>query len=134
MMARLLNRGFSLRGALEITRENSTLGDEYLIVGDGSVDIAQTEGGAPSVISLEKYEDSEFGFALQSYSTKEFKLGSVTASLLESVQDRHLSPGKMPTSRVEKQPLKEYLTWTELPVLIDGKLEWNDGIGPLPIN
>ncbi|MDJ1430960.1 hypothetical protein [Halostagnicola sp. A-GB9-2] len=134
MMARLLNRGFSLRGALEITRENSTLGDEYLIVGDGSVDIAQTEGGAPSIISLEEHDDSEFGFALQSYSTKEFKLGSVTASALEAVDDLHLSPGQPPASRVEKQPLEEYLTWTELPVLIDGDLRWNDGIGPLPIN
>ncbi len=134
IMARLLNRGFSLRGALEIARENSRIGDEYLIVGDGSVDIAQTEGGAPSIISLEEHEESEFGFGLQSYSTKEFKLGSVTASALESVNDQHLSPGKMPLSRVKREPLEEYLTWTELPVLINDELRWNDGVGPLPLN
>lgn len=129
-MARLLNRGFPLRAALEVARKNSVLGDEYLIVGDGSTDIAQSDGGAPAIIKLEESEESEYKFAIQSYSTKEYKLGTATASNLPEVDDRHLSPGYTPFSRVEDRPVDEYLMWNELPVLANGVLHWNDGISP----
>ncbi len=133
-MARLLNLGFPLRAALEIAREQSALGEEYLIVGDGSTDIAQSEGGAPLVVEIERRDSSELAFAVQSYSTKEFKLGTATASNLESVADRHLSPGHTPFSIVSEESLLEYLTWTGLPVLIDGNLRWNNGVGSISLN
>ncbi|SER82725.1 hypothetical protein [Natrinema salaciae] len=132
-MARLLNRGFSLRGALEIARANSLLGDQYLIVGDGSADIAQSDGGAPAVIELERSADG-FDFAIRSYSTKEFKLGTATESTLHTVSDRHLSPGVTPFSNVTRDSLHEYITWTELPLIVDDELQWNDGIGPALID
>ncbi|OVE85879.1 hypothetical protein [Natronolimnobius baerhuensis] len=128
-MARLLNRGFPLRGALEIAREHSRLGDQYLIVGDGSTDIAQSDGGAPMVIELER-DDETYQFGATSYSTKEFKLGTTTASTLEAAEDRHLTPGATPRTTVDSQAVQEYLTWTEFPVLADDALHWNDGIGP----
>ncbi|WP_254524507.1 hypothetical protein [Natrinema caseinilyticum] len=132
-MARLLNRGFPLRGALEIARTNAGLSDQYLIVGDGSTDIAQTDGGAPAIIELERTDD-EIDFALRSYSTKEFKLGTATESTLHTVNDRHLSPGRTPSSEVTRESLDEYFTWTELPFVVDGELHWNDGIGPVTLS
>ncbi|RQG92070.1 hypothetical protein [Natrarchaeobius chitinivorans] len=128
-LARLLNRGFSLRGALEIAQQNTALGEQYLIVGDGSADIAQSNAGPPGIIDLDRRSDDEFGFAIRSYSTKEYKLGTATASDLESVADTHLSPKYTPHAAVGAQSIQEYLTWTELPVLLDGRLRWNDGIG-----
>ncbi|WP_255192038.1 hypothetical protein [Natronobeatus ordinarius] len=133
-MARLLNLGFPLRGALEIARENLTVGDQYAIVGDGSADIAQTEGGAPAIVVVNDRENSQFEFAIRSYPTKEFKLGTTTASNLQSVADRHLSPCYTPFSRVSEKSLQEYLTWTGMPVLTDDELRWNDGIGPMLFN
>ncbi|WP_254761486.1 hypothetical protein [Natrinema marinum] len=133
-MARLLNRGFPLRGALEIARRNAGLGDQYLIVGDGSADIAQSDGGAPAIIELDRDGDGGFEFAMRSYSTKEFQLGTATASTLETVEDRHLTPGYTPFAEVDRDSLQEYLTWTELPVLVDDRLRWNDGIGPIDID
>ncbi|WP_226007608.1 hypothetical protein [Natrinema salinisoli] len=128
-MARLLNRGFPLRGALEIARTNAGLGDQYLIVGDGSADIAQSDGGAPMLVEFESRTGEQFDFSVQSYSTKEFKLGTATTSTLDAVADRHLTPGRTPVSRVMEEPLRQYFTWTELPVLSEGTLHWNDGIG-----
>ncbi|MDS0475746.1 hypothetical protein [Natrinema sp. 1APR25-10V2] len=132
-MARLLNRGFPLRGALEIARTNAGLGEQYLVVGDGSADIAQSDGGAPAIIDLDRAGD-DLEFAIRSYSTKEFRLGTATASTLETVDDRHLSPGTTPFSEVDRDSLREYLTWTELPVLVDGDLRWNDGIGSMSLD
>lgn len=131
-MARLLNRGFPLRGALEIARQNGKLGDQYLIVGDGSTDIAQSDGGAPGIVEL-KRSGVGYDFAIRSYSTKEYKLGSVTESTLETVTDRHLSPGKTAFETVDEPALIEYLTWNELPVQFDDSLHWNDGIGPIEL-
>ena len=128
-IARLLNLGFPLRATLEIVRENSTVKDDYLIVGDGSADIAQTEGGAPVLVELERRSEDEFDFAIRSYSTKGFKLGTTTASNHPTVTDRHLSPKCTPFSRISEQSLREYLTWTSPPVLLDGQLHWTDGIG-----
>ncbi|MGQ3410847.1 hypothetical protein ACT4ML_01090 [Natrinema sp. LN54] len=128
-MARLLNWGFPLRAALEIARTNSSLGEQYLIVGDGSADIAQSEGGAPMVVDLERGDDGPFDFAVQSYSTKEFKLGTATESTLPTIADRHLSPGRTSFSRVDRDAVQEYLTWNEVPIRVDSELQWNDGIG-----
>ena len=128
-MARLLNRGFPLRGALEIAQTYTELGEQYLIVGDGSADIAQSDGGTPAIIKLDRASADEYEFAVRSYSTKEFKLGTASASNLEAIDDRHLSPGITPSSRVDSDELRTYITWTELPVLVDGELCWNDGIG-----
>ncbi|MFD1562880.1 hypothetical protein ACFR99_04885 [Haloarchaeobius amylolyticus] len=128
-MARLLNRGFPLRGALEIARENSMLGDQYLIVGDGSTDIAQSDGCAPMLVEVDPRDDDAFDFSVTSYSTKEFTLGTVTASSLDSVSDCHLTPGHTPTAPVEEATLQEYLTWIDFPIVSGAELHWNDGIG-----
>ncbi|WP_049927481.1 hypothetical protein [Halopiger goleimassiliensis] len=128
-LARLLNRGFPLRGALEIAREYSTLGDQYLIVGDGSADIAQSDGGAPAIIELTSETETKYEFSSRSYSTKEYKLGTATATTFESVLDRHLTPGRVPPSRVSRHSLLDYLTWTEYPIRFEEQLYWNDGIG-----
>ncbi|WP_083860401.1 hypothetical protein [Natrialba hulunbeirensis] len=128
-MARLLNRGFPLRGALEIARQNTALGEQYLIVGDGSADIAQSDGGAPAVVRLDSCETQMYDFAVQSYSTKEFKLGTATESNCPSIADWHLSPGYTPFSSIDEHSVKEYLSWNELPVLMNGTLYWNDGVG-----
>ncbi|QCS41782.1 hypothetical protein [Natrinema versiforme] len=132
-MARLLDCGFPLRAALEIARTNSALGEQYLIVGDGSADIAQSDSGAPMVVELEQCGDGQFDFAVQSYSTKEFKLGTSTESTLPSVADRHLSPGNTSFSRVDREDIEEYLIWSEAPIRIDGTLQWNDGINALTL-
>lgn len=129
-MARLLNLGFPLRAALEIAREQLATNDNYLIVGDGSTDIAQTEGSAPLIVELERRRSSEFDFAVRSYPTKEFKLGTVTESNLKEVSDRHLTPSYTPFSPTTEEPLHEFLMWTKYPILFDGELCWNDDIWP----
>ncbi len=129
-MAHLLNLGFPLRVALEIAREDASIGEEYLILGDGSTDIAQPEGGAPAVVELGRTDDETVDFSVRTYPTKEYRLGSTTASNLPSVEDRHLTAGNVRAASVAEADVREYLTWTGLPVLIDGDLRWNDGIGP----
>ncbi|SDR12073.1 hypothetical protein [Natronobacterium texcoconense] len=132
-MAQLLNCGFPLRGALEIARENAAIGDQYLIIGDGSTDIAQSDGGAPILVDLESREDG-FAVAVQSYSTKEYKLGTTTESTLPTVSDRHLGPAHTSFVGVDRASLQEYLVWNDPPVRLDGELQWFHGIGSTPLD
>lgn len=133
-MARLLNLGFPLRAALEIARENSLRMADYLIVGDGSADLAQTEGGAPVLVKLDRESGTQFTFSICSYPTKEYKLGSATASNIAAVEDRHLTSGNTPATCVPETSLQNYLTWTNPPMVVDGEIRWTDGVGPFTIN
>ena len=52
-MARLLNRGFPMRAALNIASGQSIIGNQYLVVGYGNIDIAQAESGTPAIFEAE---------------------------------------------------------------------------------
>jgi hypothetical protein len=55
ILARLLNLGFPLNAALEIASDEIFLGEQYLVVGNGGVAIAQTEGGTPNLCEITGY-------------------------------------------------------------------------------
>ena len=61
-LARLLHVGFPLRGALQLVREHTSIGDQYLIVGDGGVDMAQSDGG-PAIVCDISPNNGEIGRA-----------------------------------------------------------------------
>ncbi|GAB3028852.1 hypothetical protein [Natronobiforma cellulositropha] len=131
-MARLLNLGFPLRAALEMAKETTTIGDQYLIVGDGSADIAQTDGGVPSIIEVSD-TPSGYDFVLRSYSTKEFRVGAASEVNLEPATQKYLSPGRVDVTDVQTGEAHSYLTWTNGPVLKHESLVWNDGLRSLDI-
>ncbi|MFC6716682.1 hypothetical protein ACFQGT_02230 [Natrialbaceae archaeon GCM10025810] len=137
-IARLLNLGFPLRGALELVRETTTLGDQYLIVGDGSTDIAQSAGGVPTVarVTNERADGSrpdgtafEAGLEIQfqSYPTKGLHVGTISKPAIESEMDCHLIPRTVTVPQVSKSAFEEHLLWTPTPIIRDGTFRWNDG-------
>ncbi|MCU4739798.1 hypothetical protein OB955_09675 [Halobacteria archaeon AArc-m2/3/4] len=128
-MARLLNLGFPLRAALELARETTILGDQYLIVGDGSADIAQSDGGSPTALTIDKMRDGH-ELVLRSYPTKEFRVGSVNNPNIQTSTNFHLTPGETAISEVDDAELNDYLTWTKGPVINQGTIKWNDGFKP----
>ncbi|WP_255168334.1 hypothetical protein [Natrononativus amylolyticus] len=127
-MARLLNLGFPLRATLELVKNTTTLGSQYLIVGDGSTDIAQSDGGAPTVMSLNR-DGVLFDTFFRSYSTKELGVGSATSPNIKTATGKHLIPGKISLSDVSEDELEEYLTWVRMPVLDNNSIMWNDEFG-----
>jgi hypothetical protein len=128
-VAHFLNLGFPLRAALELVHEHTHIGEQYLVVGDGSVDVVQSEGGPPMVCHVEQRDGGMFDLSIQTYPTKELQLGSRTVPTIDSVEEYYLLPGRMKTLRLEEQKLIDYLTWTISPVEFEGKLYWNNTIG-----
>ncbi|WP_114575737.1 hypothetical protein [Saliphagus sp. LR7] len=126
-IARLLNLGFPLRAALELARETTVLGNRYLIVGDGSTDIAQTDGGAPTVVKIEEQGDV-YDVVLRTYPTKELPVGTVSSPNIESNIEKRLTPCDMELGTIEHPRLSEYLLWIDVPILHGNELIWNENL------
>ncbi|WP_256301116.1 hypothetical protein [Haloarchaeobius salinus] len=128
-VAHFLNLGFPLRAAIELVHEHTHIGEQYLVVGDGSVDVVQSDGGPPMVCHVESGETDTFELSIQTYPTKELQLGSRTVPTIDSVEEYYLLPGRMKTLELEEQELVDYLTWTISPVEFENELYWNNTIG-----
>jgi hypothetical protein len=132
LMARLLNQGFPLRAAVTLVREYTVIGDQYLVVGDGSVDLAQTEGGPPVVYTVDTHSGDEFDVSVESYPTRIFRIGSHFQLTASSVDDYYLLPGPSSTIPMDRTELEKYLSWVAGPVRVDSSLRWMETLD-LPI-
>jgi voltage-gated potassium channel Kch len=128
LTAKLLNQGFPLRAAITLVRENTVIGDQYLVVGDGSVDVAQPEGGAPTVYHVETRDDGDYAVEATAYPTRVFRIGTYFDVTAESFDDKFLLPGTTKPMRMTESELNEYFRWFSGPVRIDGQLHWMDSL------
>ena len=129
MMARLLNEGFPLRGALEMVSKWTLLGEQYLIVGDGSTDIAQSGTSMPTIPSIDRIGDDRFEYCQITYPTKEFRPGAVSSSTLQRENIKYLSPGRFAEMELDGAVLRDHLLWWTGPIFVDGALHWKADIG-----
>ena len=120
-LARLLNCGFPLRSAVEISRDESIVGEQYLVIGDGGLAITQTETGIPNLLEI-KSTESSYEVEYRTYPTAEMGLGGTVTSYLTVDNERYLSSGSTGTFEVSQEELKRFLSLQDVPVRIDGKL------------
>jgi hypothetical protein len=123
-VARLLNCGFPLRAALTIARDESILGGQYIVVGDGGVTVTQSEGGTPNMIEINPI-DSGYRIKINTYTTDNKNLGSILTPFLETAGEHYLSSGCIGTFDVSEAELIEFLDMEEVPVRVDGELYWS---------
>ncbi|WP_273836693.1 hypothetical protein [Halococcus sp. PRR34] len=125
-LARLLNAGFPLQSALNIARGESIMGDEYLVVGDGGLAIAQPAGAHPNLLEIERNSEL-FCVEMEIYPTSRRGVGSIVIPLIEN-DTYHLSPGRIVFSELSGNELQEFLNLENVPVKMDGKLLWSTGM------
>lgn len=124
-VARLLNRGFPLQSALEIARGESIVGGQYIVVGDGSLPIAQAESGIPNVCEIEPDGD-QYITEVRTYPTIHYDLGSIVIPYIEENDQYFLSSGMLKTFELSRQQLQQYLDLEAIPVLVNGVLKWSN--------
>jgi hypothetical protein len=125
-LAHLLNLGFTLRTAVDLVREHTQIGNQYLIVGDGAADIAQSEGGAPSVCEVTPRADGLYDLAVRMYPTRELQIGSTVYPTLEKITETCLLPGPSEATGLTETELRAYLSSHGSPVKVNGEIRWND--------
>ncbi|HET7324020.1 MAG TPA: hypothetical protein VFJ06_06795, partial [Halococcus sp.] len=125
-LARLLNCGFPLRAALEVARGESIMGDHYLVVGDGSLSIAQTENGTANLFSVKRTGDS-FNLKFKVYPTSDTGMGTLVVPFFEDAE-YHISTGEIQGYDLSQKELRDFLSLANSPTMINGKLRWSQEI------
>jgi hypothetical protein len=129
-IVRLLELGFPLREAVHLARDGSLVGAEYVVVGDGTMDIAQERSGVPTLCSIE-HNDDGYAVSIRSYLSRNGGMGTVVSPFLEGVETNFLAPGELPTYTVSSEALAESLNWRRTALEIDGQLRWPDDAADL---
>jgi hypothetical protein len=128
-LARLLNCGFPLRSAVEISRNESIVGEQYHVIGDGGLAISQTESTIPNLLELERTGNT-FQAIFHTYPTAELGLGGTVSPYLSTDDERYLSSGSTRTFEVSQTKLRQFLQIQDIPVRVDEKLRWSTQIDP----
>jgi len=125
-MARLLNNGFPLGAALDIASERSIVGPQYLVVGDGTAEVAQCEAGNPVLFDVSENDDG-YVVEYETYPTRSHKMGSMIRPNVQSNQEYFLASGRFEIQLNENE-LNALLSIVNGPVRIDGRLAWIDSL------
>ncbi|WP_336135678.1 hypothetical protein [Natronomonas amylolytica] len=124
-LAKLLNYGFPLRSGLNIARDRSIVGSQYLVIGDGNADIAQVEPGVALLAAVDSTPDG-YDLTVSTYPTSEGGMGTQFRPAVPGVDEVYLCPGTLPTFEVSAETVREYLSTSVFPVLFDGEFTWSD--------
>jgi len=125
-VARLLNCGFPLRPALEVAREESVMGTNYIVVGDGGLSIVQPESGTPHLLEVRRCGDSfEVGIDLFG---AEPGMGGLFSPHFEAGSQYYLASGSVPPVTVSADDFEAVLHRENGPVRRNGWLLWSDDL------
>ena len=124
-LAELLNYGFPLRSALNLARDRSIVGSQYLVIGDGNADIAQAQNGCALLADVTTVEDG-YELDITTFPATGTGMGSQFRPALEGVDRVFLSPGPLPTFDVSRAELDAYFATSVFPVRFDGEFTWTD--------
>lgn len=127
-IARLLNRGFPLRSALNIAKDESIIGGQYIVVGDGNTDITQVEGGTPVLCEIDPL-GSGYEVTLLSYTTSSRGMGTMISPQLRGNSNKqYLNSGIIDTIQLSSKELENFIQLENSPVRFDGQFTWTEDI------
>ncbi|WP_436346660.1 hypothetical protein [Natronorubrum sp. FCH18a] len=127
VIARLLNLGYSFYAAIDIIRRISEIGNQYHVVGNGRLAVAQPENGVPNTCVIDKY-GKKSNVEIYDYILGNKGMGTVSIPYLESIDSHHLLPKKIGPLAVTKPQLVQFLEKETMPVLLNNELYWSDEI------
>lgn len=128
-IARLLNLGFPLVAALYIAKSKSIMGDNYVIIGDGSVNLTQSKSGTPSACEItESDEEDNFNLTYKTYLTRGKNIGSLTIPFIGENNDYYLTSGFTGEFELSIDELLRFLSQDEIPVQRNSTLYWSDEV------
>ncbi|WP_458190732.1 hypothetical protein [Haladaptatus sp. NG-WS-4] len=129
VVARLLNRGFSLRSALTIARDQQIVGNDYIVIGDGSVEITQSESGTPLLCEVEsRNAENEYKVSCTTYPTLALGMGSIYSPYIENINTYYINGGDIPTFTLSDGELLRFLGLEPFPVIVNDEFVWSTEI------
>jgi hypothetical protein len=123
-LAKLLNHGFPFSAALTIAKDQSIVGGQYLVLGDGSVDIAQAKSGVPGLCKIDDIEPLEISY--YTFPTSVQGIGTITHPYAGENSEFYLSGGETGEFNLSMQQLDEFLALEPLPIIHNDQVYWSD--------
>ncbi len=124
-MAQLLNRGFPLSAALNIARDRSIIGGQYTIVGDGSINVVQTESIAAVLFDIET-KDEMYEVTPITYLSNESGIGGFVSLRWRAITDcSYLASGELTTFTLDGTELIQLLGLENVPIRLDRRFMWS---------
>ncbi|SFR45733.1 hypothetical protein SAMN04487947_1658 [Halogeometricum rufum] len=127
MLARLLNSGFPIRSALELVRDENVVGDNYIVLGDGGLAVAQSDGVFPNMCVVDAVDD-RFEVEYNTYPGTHTGMGALVKPMLPGVEQHYLGSGAIDQFSLSSEELRDFLSLEEIPLLVDGRLHWSGSI------
>ncbi|QLC33212.1 hypothetical protein EFA46_002970 [Halarchaeum sp. CBA1220] len=127
-VARLLDNGFDLHGALDVATENVTAGYQYTIVGNGGVTLCHHHMGCPTLglINTDDVTEESLLFSVRCYLTRDVGPGTFISLIPLESQTRHLANPMEHSFELGPEHLQKTLSSGRSPILVDGELRWSD--------
>ena len=132
-IAKLLNAGWPLDGALSVVQDDALVGQDYTILGDGTTEISTPEFGAPTRYIVQRTGQDKYEVEPHTFPTRSKHLGSVYRSEFESDGLHYLLGGKTGSYCVSREDLQEVLESIKTPVTTESdrqstvvSLYWSD--------
>ncbi|MXR51918.1 hypothetical protein GRX03_09930 [Halovenus sp. WSH3] len=128
LIAKLLNTGFPLGAALSIASEESILGGQYTVVGDGGLTVTQPSSRTPNLVQIQS-DNQAYAIDISLFPADSSGFGTIYAPLIESLDSLYfLASGNTGEIQVSKQELCEFLDLEDVPVRIDGEFTWSSTV------
>ncbi|WP_436901895.1 hypothetical protein [Halovenus halobia] len=128
LIAKLLNTGFPLRSALTIAREESILGGQYIVVGDGGVAVTQSVSRTPNLVDITP-DGNKYKINILLFATDTAGLGTIYTPVIESLGNLYfLIPGHTGNISISEKELSHFLELDNVPVRINSELTWSSSV------
>lgn len=128
-LARLLNNGFPLQIALSVSKEKNLSGNQYAVVGDGSVELVKSENGGPVLATIQKEDEDTYSVQIDAYPMNgSYSIGTLHMSYIGDNTSYFLNSGTFSKDGLSAEEIDRYLNVGVFPVSIDGEIYWSDEI------
>jgi hypothetical protein len=132
-IAKLLNAGWPLDGALSVIQDDALIGRDYTILGDGTTEISTLDFGARTTYIVRQDGDDRYNVEPYTFPTQSKHLGSIYRSELESDGIHYLLGGVTGSYSVSRGELQDTFQKITTPVITKSgrqstvvSLHWSD--------
>jgi hypothetical protein len=123
LTARLLNQGFPLDATMDVLGHGPLSSHRYAAVGDHHLQLCQEKTVAPTLLRIRESDD-EFECEFVEYTTPKRDLGSVFQHHLDESARWSLGHMRNNTYSETWDKIKERVNVENMPILVDGNIDW----------
>ena len=127
-IAKLIDNGFSLLSGLRVLERKSITASQYLVVGDGSATVVESQTGTPHSNDIEHLRDDRYRLSIRGFPSKTYGLGSLYTPYFDDEQKQYLNSTRLIDKQRSIGELLHFLSMGTTPVEFGGSLYWSDEV------